>query len=177
MISFCRNKCQTLSMKLCGLLVKLPSLRLRRGVKCGRKTHGRLVVSFTVKKSFVKCIDVSELHLTAHSLTDAILTSSPPCANISNGVPLLPPQFTPHCPCSVLLRHLSHLSESLAKAVSSIRLSALPRSPCSCRDTCQCYLCVIVPSWDFPLFSPQSLPSTFCHTCLRCVACIGKWLS
>ena len=35
----------------------------------------------------------------------------------------------------------------------------------------------IFPTWDFPLFSPQALLSTFCHTCLRCAACIGKWLS
>ena len=90
--------------------------------------------------------------------------------------PLLPPQFTPHRPCPVLLRRVAHLSESFAKAVSSIRLPALP-PPAAVSDTCQCYLYIIVPSWDFPLFSPQSLPSTFCRTCLRCAACIGKWLS
>ena len=90
--------------------------------------------------------------------------------------PLLPPQFTPHRPCPVLLRRVVHLSQSLAKAVSSIRLPALP-PPAAVSDTCQCYSYVIVPSRDFPLFSPQFRPSTFCRTCLRCAACIGKWLS
>ena len=117
-ISFCRYKHQALSKKLCGLLVKLPSLRLRRGVKCGRTIHGRLVVSFTMRKSFVKCIRVSELHVTACSLMDALLTSSPPCVSVSNGVSPAPPQFTPHRPCPVLLRRVAHLSESLAKAVT-----------------------------------------------------------
>ena len=93
--SFCRYKRQALSKKLCGLLVKLPSLRLQRGVKCGRKTCGRSVVSFTVQKSIVKCIRVSELHLTACSLTVALLTSSPPYASVSNGVsPALPTVYT-----------------------------------------------------------------------------------
>ena len=81
-ISLCRYKRGSVSKKLCGLLVKPSSLRLQGGVKCGRKIHGRLVVSFTVQKSFVKCIRVSELHLTACSLTDALLTSSPPCASV-----------------------------------------------------------------------------------------------
>ena len=98
-ISFCRYKHQALSKKLCGLLVKPSSLRLQRGVKCGRKIHGRSVVSFTMQKSFVKCIRVSELHLTACSLTDALLTSSPPCASVSNGVSPAPP--TVHTPPSL----------------------------------------------------------------------------
>ena len=89
--------------------------------------------------------------------------------------PLLPPQFTPHRPCPVLLRRVAHLSESLAKAVSSIRLPALP--PPAAVSHMSMSLVVIVPPWDFPLFSPQSLLSTFCRTCLRCAACIGKWLS
>ena len=52
------------------MLKKLPSLGLRRGVKCGRRIHGHSVTSFTVQKSFVMCIRVSELHLTACSLMD-----------------------------------------------------------------------------------------------------------
>ena len=90
-ISFCRYKHQAISQKLCGMLVKPPSLRLQRGVKCGRKIHGRFVVSFTAQNSFVKCIRVSELNLTACSLTDALMTPSPPCASISNGVSTSPP--------------------------------------------------------------------------------------
>ena len=90
--------------------------------------------------------------------------------------PLLPPQFTPHCPCPVLLRHVAHLSESLAKAVSSIRLPALP-PPAAVSDTWQWYLYATVQSWDFPLFSPQFRPFTVCRTCLRCAACIVQWLS
>ena len=105
-----------------------------------------------------------------------LLTSSLPCASVSKGVSSAPPQFTPHHPCPVLLRQVAHLSKSLAKALSSNRLPALP-PPAAVSDTCQCYTYVIVPSWDFPLFSPQSLPSTFCCTCLRCAACIGKWVS
>ena len=90
-ISFCRYKRGTVSRKLRGLLVKPSSLRLWRGVKCGRKTHGRLVVSFIVQKSFVKCIRVSELHLTACSLMEALFTSSPPCTSVSNSVSPAPP--------------------------------------------------------------------------------------
>ena len=71
-ILFCRYKGQAVSKKLCSLLVKLLSLRLQRGVKCGRKVHGHSVVSFTVQKSFAKRIRVSELHLTACSLTDTL---------------------------------------------------------------------------------------------------------
>ena len=53
-------------------------------MRCGRKIHGHLVTSFTVQKSFVKCIRVSELHLTVCSLMDALLTSSLPCSSASN---------------------------------------------------------------------------------------------
>ena len=90
--------------------------------------------------------------------------------------PLPPTQLTPHRSCPVLLRRVALLSKSLTKAVRSIRPPALPPLA-AVSDTCQCYLYISVPSWDFPLFSPQSLLSTFCCTCLRCAACIGKWLS
>ena len=74
-----------------GQLEKLPSLGLGRGVRCGQKIHGRLVTSFTVQKSFVKCIRVSEFHLTTCSLMDALLTSSLPCASASNVLTSVPP--------------------------------------------------------------------------------------
>ena len=66
-ISFCRCKHQAVSKQLCGLLTKLPSLRLQRGVRSGRKIHGHLVVSFTVQRSFVMRVRVSGLHHTACS--------------------------------------------------------------------------------------------------------------
>ena len=48
-------------------------------------------MSFTVQKSFVKCIRVSEPHLTACSPMDALLNSSLPCASVLNGVHPVPP--------------------------------------------------------------------------------------
>ena len=84
-----RFKHQALSKRICRQLVRLPSLGLGRGVRCGQRIHGRLVTSFTVQKSFVKRIRVSELHLTACSLMDALLTSSLPCASVSCGVHLV----------------------------------------------------------------------------------------
>ena len=77
-----RFKHQTLSKRICRQLIRIPSLGLGRGVRCGQKIHGRLVTSFTVQKSYVKRIRVSELHLTACSLMDALLTSSLPCASV-----------------------------------------------------------------------------------------------
>ena len=88
-----------------------------------------------MRKSFVKCIRVSELHLTACSLLDTHMTSSAPCASVSNGVSPSPPQFTSHRPCFELLRRVVHLSKSLAKAVFSIKLPALP-PPAPVSDTC-----------------------------------------
>ena len=79
-----RFKHQALCKRIRRQLVRLPSLRPGRGVRCGQKIHGHLVTSFTVQKSFVKHIRVSELHLTACSLMDALLTSSLPCASVSN---------------------------------------------------------------------------------------------
>ena len=137
--TFHRFKHQALSNRICGQLVRFPSLGLGRGVRCGQIIHGRLVMSFTVQKSFVKHIRVSELHLTACSLMDALLTSSLPCASVSRCVaPVPPPQFTPRCPSPVFLRQVAHLSESLAKAVSSIRLPALPH-PAAVSDKYECY--------------------------------------
>ena len=68
---FHRFKHQALFNRICRQLLRIPSLGLGRGVRCGQKIHGRLVTSFTVQKSFVKRIRVSELHLTAFSLMDA----------------------------------------------------------------------------------------------------------
>ena len=59
-------------------------------MKSGRNIHGRLVVSFTVQRSFVMRIRVSGLHHTAYSLRDALLTPSLPCVSVSNGVYLAP---------------------------------------------------------------------------------------
>ena len=71
-----RFKHQTLSKRICQQLIRIPSLGLGREVRCGQKIHGRLLTSFTVQKSFVKRIRVSELHLTACSLMDALLNFS-----------------------------------------------------------------------------------------------------
>ena len=88
-------------------------------MRCGQKIHGRLVTSFTVQKSFVKRIRVSELHLTACSLMDALLTSCLPCAPVSQVVfTLFSPQVRPHCPCPVLLSPVTHHSKSITKAVT-----------------------------------------------------------
>ena len=83
-----RFKHQTLSKRICQQLIRIPSLGLGREVRCGQKIHGRLVTSFTVQKSFVKRIRVSELHLTACSLMDALLNSSLPCARSLMCLPL-----------------------------------------------------------------------------------------
>ena len=111
-----RFKHQALSKRICGQLVRLPSLGLGRGVRCGQRIHGHLVKSFTVQKSFVKRIRVSELHLTACSLMDALLTSSLPCASVSCGVHPVLPQVRPHYPCRVLLSPVTHHSKSITKA-------------------------------------------------------------
>ena len=84
-----RFKHQALSK---GQVEKLTSLGLQRGVKCGQNIHGRLVTSFTVQKCFVMRIRVSELHLTACSLMNALLTSSLPCATVSNVLTPVPPK-------------------------------------------------------------------------------------
>ena len=94
---FHRFKHQALFNRICRQLIRIPSLGLGRGVRCGQKIHGRLVTSFTVQKSFVKCIRVSELHLTACSLMDALLTSSLPCASVSNV--LTPAAVSDTCQC------------------------------------------------------------------------------
>ena len=88
--------------------------------------------------------------------------------------PLFPPQFRPHCPSPMLLRRVADLGESLAKAVSSIRLPAL-LNPAAVSDTCQCYSMFC--NGTVPCFPPQCLLSTFCHAFLRRAACIGMWLS
>ena len=135
-----RFKHQTLSKRICQQLIRIPSLGLGREVKCGQKIHGRLVMSFTVQKSFVKRIRVSELHLTACSLMDALLTSSLPCASVSNvltpaavgetchrtqnncffsvkGLSLLSPQRRPSTFCHALLRRAACIGMWLSEAV------------------------------------------------------------
>ena len=92
-----RFKHQALSKRVGRQLVRFPSLGLGRGVRCGQIIHGRLVTSFTVQKSFVKRIRVSELHLTACSLMDALLTSSLPCASVSNVLTPAAVSDTRHC--------------------------------------------------------------------------------
>ena len=82
-ISFCRCKHLIIVfLQLCGLLAKLPSLKLWSGMKCARGMHGHLVISFTVRNSFVRHTRVSELHHITCSLADALLTSSPLCASV-----------------------------------------------------------------------------------------------
>ena len=53
-----------MSKQLRSLLVKFPSLKLKRGFKCARRIHGHLVVSFAIQRSCVMRIRVSELHRT-----------------------------------------------------------------------------------------------------------------
>ena len=114
-----RFRHQALSKRIYRQLVRHPSLGLGRGVRCGQKVHGHLLTSFTVQKSFVKRIRVSELHLTACSLMDALLTSSLYHVPVSHVVfTLFPPQVRPHCPCPVLLSHVTHHSKSVTKAVT-----------------------------------------------------------
>ena len=60
----CRYKCQAVYKQLYNLLVKFPSLKLRKRTKFARRIHGRLVVSSTIQRSCVMHIRVSELHLT-----------------------------------------------------------------------------------------------------------------
>ena len=65
----CRYKRLAVYKKIHNLLVKFPSLKLRRRTKFARRIHGQLVVSFTIRRSRVMRIRVSELHHTAlHTL-------------------------------------------------------------------------------------------------------------
>ena len=138
---FHRFKHQALFNRICRQLLRIPSLGLGRGVRCGQKIHGRLVTSFTVQKSFVKRIRVSELHLTAFSLMDALLTSSLPCArslmclplqlSVTHvivlkmivyflhvmGLSLLSPQSRPSTFCHALLRRAACIGMWLSEAV------------------------------------------------------------
>ena len=54
-----------MSKQLRSLLVKFPSLKLRSGLKCARRVRGHLVMSFTIPRSCLSHIRVSELHHTA----------------------------------------------------------------------------------------------------------------
>ena len=109
-ISFCRYEHRAVSKQLCGLLAKLPSLRLRRGIKCGRRIQGRLVVSFIVQRSFVMPIRVSawapshcilclplQLHVRVSCLTHVTVTCDLlviicPCSimGLSHALPTVP---------------------------------------------------------------------------------------
>ena len=115
-----------MSKQLHSLLVKFPSLKLKRGFKCGRRIHGHLVVSFAIQRSCVMRIRVSEIHHTllcipcsCHSVMDNTFLSTM-CQCLQWYFPYSPhAQFRPPSFCLALLRCIAHLvKEVLAQAVS-----------------------------------------------------------
>ena len=115
-----------MSKQLRSMLVKFPSLKLKREFKCARRVRGHLVVSFTIQRCRVMRIRVSELHHTLlcipcschRVMGNQFLSTMCQCLQwyfpYSPNVQFRPPSF-----CLALLRCIAHLvKEVLAQSVS-----------------------------------------------------------